>query len=126
METIGAFEAKTHLSTLLERVSKGEKITITRHGTPAAMLVPIGTAQPKPTHPEPDEASDDADAILVALEGRTILVPARGSQCRVLLQRISPTWGPLRGVKSGLSPNLYPTCPNYQLFRMWRLECIYI
>ena len=34
METIGAFEAKTHLSALLERVSKGEKITITRHGAP--------------------------------------------------------------------------------------------
>ncbi|MFY4731014.1 type II toxin-antitoxin system Phd/YefM family antitoxin, partial [Nitrospira sp. BLG_2] len=38
---IGAFEAKTHLSALLERVSKGETITITRHGVPAAMLVPV-------------------------------------------------------------------------------------
>ena len=52
METIGAFEAKTHLSALLERVSKGEKIAITRHGVPAAMLVPIGVAQPKLTHKE--------------------------------------------------------------------------
>lgn len=41
MRTIGAFEAKTHLSALLERVSKGETITITRHGVPAARLVPI-------------------------------------------------------------------------------------
>lgn len=41
METIGAFEAKTHLSALLERVSKGETITITKHGVPAAMLVPV-------------------------------------------------------------------------------------
>lgn len=41
MKTIGAFEAKTHLSTLLERVSKGETITITRHGVPAARLVPV-------------------------------------------------------------------------------------
>ncbi|HMS84590.1 MAG TPA: type II toxin-antitoxin system prevent-host-death family antitoxin [Nitrospira sp.] len=41
MKTIGAFEAKTHLSALLERVSKGETITITRHGVPAARLVPI-------------------------------------------------------------------------------------
>ena len=41
METIGAFEAKTHLSELLERVSKGQTITITRHGVPAAMLVPV-------------------------------------------------------------------------------------
>jgi len=41
MESIGAFEAKTHLSALLERVAKGEKITITKHGIPAAMLVPV-------------------------------------------------------------------------------------
>jgi prevent-host-death family protein len=41
METIGAFEAKTHLAALLERVAKGEKITITRHGIPAAVLAPV-------------------------------------------------------------------------------------
>jgi prevent-host-death family protein len=41
MQTIGAFEAKTHLSSLLDRVSKGEKITITRHGIPAAVLAPV-------------------------------------------------------------------------------------
>jgi prevent-host-death family protein len=52
MQTIGAFEAKTHLAALLERVSKGEKITITKHGVPAAMLVPIGAIQPKLTHKE--------------------------------------------------------------------------
>ena len=52
METVGAFEAKTHLASLLERVSKGERITITRHGVPSAMLVPIGAAQPKLTHKE--------------------------------------------------------------------------
>ena len=52
METIGAFEAKTHLAALLERVSKGEKITITRHGVPAAMLIPIGGTQPKLSHKE--------------------------------------------------------------------------
>jgi prevent-host-death family protein len=52
VQTIGAFEAKTHLASLLERVSKGEQITITRHGVPAAMLVPIGGTQPKLTHKE--------------------------------------------------------------------------
>ena len=40
METVGAFEARTHLSALLDRVAKGERITITRHGTPVAMLLP--------------------------------------------------------------------------------------
>jgi prevent-host-death family protein len=40
MTTVGSFEAKTHLPQLLERVSRGEKILITRHGKPAALLVP--------------------------------------------------------------------------------------
>lgn len=38
--TVGAYEAKTHLSRLLDEVAKGETITITKHGVPVAMLVP--------------------------------------------------------------------------------------
>ena len=41
MDTVGTFEAKTHLTRLLERVVAGEQITITRHGTPVARLVPV-------------------------------------------------------------------------------------
>jgi prevent-host-death family protein len=40
MTSVGSFEAKTHLPQLLERVARGEKFLITRHGKPAAMLVP--------------------------------------------------------------------------------------
>lgn len=40
METVGAYEAKTHLPKLLERVMKGERITITRHGVAVAVLQP--------------------------------------------------------------------------------------
>ncbi|MBI5119385.1 MAG: type II toxin-antitoxin system Phd/YefM family antitoxin [Rhodospirillales bacterium] len=40
MNSIGAFEAKTHLSSLLEQVSKGETVVITRHGNAVAKLVP--------------------------------------------------------------------------------------
>ena len=40
MTSIGSFEAKTHLPQLLERVSRGERITITKNGRPVAMLVP--------------------------------------------------------------------------------------
>jgi len=43
MEKIGAFEAKTHLPRLLDRVAHGETLTITRHGKPVAYLVPINT-----------------------------------------------------------------------------------
>jgi len=52
MALIGAFEAKTHLSALLDRVSRGEKITITRHGIPAAMLIPVEETKTKLTHKE--------------------------------------------------------------------------
>ena len=44
MSTVGTFEAKTHLSGLLERVERGEEITITRHGRAVARLVPVGAA----------------------------------------------------------------------------------
>jgi len=40
MDSVGSFEAKTHLARLLERVSQGEEIIITRHGVPVARLVP--------------------------------------------------------------------------------------
>ena len=39
---VGAYDAKTHFSELLERVAGGEVITITRHGAPVARLVPAG------------------------------------------------------------------------------------
>lgn len=37
---VGAFEAKTKFSELLERVRQGEEFTITRHDKPIARLVP--------------------------------------------------------------------------------------
>lgn len=40
MITVGAFEAKTHLSTLLDRVAHGEEVLIIKHGKPIARLVP--------------------------------------------------------------------------------------
>ena len=42
---IGAFEAKTHLSELLDRVEAGEELVIARHGQPIARLVPMADAQ---------------------------------------------------------------------------------
>jgi prevent-host-death family protein len=38
MNTVGAFEAKNKLGSLLDRVEAGEEILITRHGKPAALL----------------------------------------------------------------------------------------
>jgi prevent-host-death family protein len=44
IQEIGAFDAKTHLSALLERVASGESFTITKRGLPVAELRPL----PKP------------------------------------------------------------------------------
>jgi prevent-host-death family protein len=44
MDTVGTFEAKTHLSRLLDRVAAGERTAITRHGIPIARLVPVKPA----------------------------------------------------------------------------------
>ena len=45
MEMIGAYEAKTHLPQLLDRVARGERLTITRHGKPVAQLIPVATGR---------------------------------------------------------------------------------
>ena len=50
MKSVGAYEAKTHLPKLLERVAAGERITITKHGVPVAILQPADTKMMKPVH----------------------------------------------------------------------------
>jgi prevent-host-death family protein len=40
MTAIGVYDAKTHLPKLLDRVSRGERFLITKHGRPIAQLVP--------------------------------------------------------------------------------------
>lgn len=44
MITVGAFDAKTHLSSLLKKVGEGEEVLITRRGVPVARLVPAEEA----------------------------------------------------------------------------------
>jgi prevent-host-death family protein len=54
MKEVGVLEAKTHLSALLDEVSAGEEVTITRHGKPVARLVPTG----QPAHDRRQAAAD--------------------------------------------------------------------
>lgn len=49
--SIGVHEARAHLSDLLDRVQRGERIIITRHGKPVARLVP---------EEQPDQAATQA------------------------------------------------------------------
>ena len=46
-KSVGVHEAKTHLSRLLERVSAGEEIAITRRGEEVARLVPPASRRPR-------------------------------------------------------------------------------
>ena len=43
MKEIGTFEAKTHLSALLDEVARGAEVVITRRGVAVARLVPAGS-----------------------------------------------------------------------------------
>jgi prevent-host-death family protein len=48
MESVGAYEAKTHLPRLLEAVAAGESVVITKHGVPVAKLIPAHRRGPQP------------------------------------------------------------------------------
>jgi prevent-host-death family protein len=67
MESIGLFEAKTHLSELVARAERGEEVIITRHQRPVAKLVPI-------TAPAPDGEARRAavNALLRSARGRLL------------------------------------------------------
>jgi prevent-host-death family protein len=43
-QTIGLFEAKTHLSELVARAEAGDEVIITRHNKPVAKIVPVADA----------------------------------------------------------------------------------
>ena len=65
MPQIGAFEAKTHLSELLDRVEAGEELVIARHGRPVARLVPIADARRQ-------RAADAAQRLRALRRGATL------------------------------------------------------
>ena len=81
METVGAYEAKTHLARLLDRVARGESRTIARHGKPVARLVP---------------AADDRD--------RAKEAAARIIERRKHIRPISSGCVPTRGVGTAALP----------------------
>lgn len=78
MIEVGTFEAKTHLTQLLERVAKGDRVVITRRGKPVAMLVP----------PEEDKVTDVAAIVRSMLSLRDEQGPklGRGLSIRQLIE----------------------------------------
>ena len=67
METVGLFEAKTHLSELIARAERGEEVIITRHNKPVAKLVPVAA-------PRADRGSrrQSVEALLRGARGRSL------------------------------------------------------
>ena len=67
---IGAYEAKTHLPALLERVARSERFTITKHGRPIARLVPVERTGP-------DRRREAIERLKVFADGRTLGGPVK-------------------------------------------------
>lgn len=73
MITVGAFEAKTKFSELLDRVERGEEIVVTRHGKTVARIVP--------------DAPLDAEAERKAREAKAAEIKAEFARTREMLRR---------------------------------------
>lgn len=73
-EDVGAFEAKTRLSELLDNVQRGHVYRITKRGKPVAELRPIAARARRPTFGEDRGQiviSDDFDAPLDDMKAYT-------------------------------------------------------
>ena len=67
---VGVYEAKTHLTALLERVEGGEQFTITKHGRPIARLVPVSRVDRK-------RRREIIERLKKFREGQTLDVPVK-------------------------------------------------
>jgi prevent-host-death family protein len=65
MSSVGAYQAKTHLPELLDRVENGERIVITRRGVPVAELIPVEPARGR-------ESAAVVDDVLEFRKGRAL------------------------------------------------------
>jgi hypothetical protein len=69
MQAVRALNAKTHLSALLDRVAKGERITITRRGIPAGWRRLRTCGSLRSPHSRDIEAADIEKHVCASHEG---------------------------------------------------------
>jgi prevent-host-death family protein len=84
MTSVGAFEAKNTLGSLLDRVEAGEEILITRHGKPAARLAPVQRvtdADRVRAHAALERMTQRSSVPLNGKIGRPIGMRAEGEPC---------------------------------------------
>jgi len=83
MTTISAFEAKTRFGDLLERVSRGEEIVITKHQKPVARLIPEG----RPALNEIRDAVKELKTLREEMTNRRGARPLTDKQIRQAIQK---------------------------------------
>ena len=69
---VTALEAKTRFGQILDRVSRGEEVIVTRHDKPVARIVPAG----RPAREEVRAAAEDLRELRRAIEARRGEQPA--------------------------------------------------
>jgi prevent-host-death family protein len=86
MATVTALEAKTRFGELLDRVSRGEEIVITRHEKPVARMVPEG----RPALSEVRRAVNELQAVRREMAQRRGFKPLTESEIRDAIQEGRP------------------------------------
>lgn len=83
MTPISAFEAKTRFGDLLDRVSRGEEIVITKHRKAVARLIPEG----RPALSEVRDAVNELAALRKELAHRRTAHPLADKDIREAIQK---------------------------------------
>ena len=73
MERVGIYEAKAKFSELIEQVTRGGEVTITRHGKPVARIVPAKSR----AGAEVDEIQRRAVMREIRAAAKTVRLPRR-------------------------------------------------
>ena len=77
MHQVSAYEAKTHLSQLLNRVTGGEHIVITKHGIPVAEIIPVRTVSLHDRHEAIEKLLTFSNGKLAGESLRTLIEEGR-------------------------------------------------
>ena len=75
--SVTALEAKTRFGKLLDRVSRGEEIIVTRHDKPVARIVPAGGASRRKVRDAVAGLRDLREAIATRRRGKPKLTSAQ-------------------------------------------------
>jgi prevent-host-death family protein len=82
MSTVTALEAKTRFGELLDRVSRGEEIVITRHEKPVARIVPEGRSSLRQVR----EAASELKALRQQMTRRRGFKPVTNAEIRKAIE----------------------------------------